>query len=284
MADVGLIGLGLVGSALAERFLAGGLSVIGYDSRLEAREAMRMKDVGIADSAKGAAAGSVVVLSLPDSEVVASVIHEIESNIVGKTIIDTTTGDPERTTALGQRLAGQGVHYVDATILGSSKQVREGNVVVMAGGEVEAVLRCEGLFRLFASSWVHVGPCGAGARMKLVVNLVLGLNRAVLAEGLAFARASGLDGKAALNVLRAGSAYSRVMDTKGDKMLAGDFAPEARLSQHHKDVRLILDAARKSGIELPLSRVHEGLLSAAEHLGCGDLDNSAVIHAYGTGG
>jgi 3-hydroxyisobutyrate dehydrogenase-like beta-hydroxyacid dehydrogenase len=116
--------------------------------------------------------------------------------------------------------------------------------------------------------------------MKLVVNLVLGLNRAVLAEGLSFARACGLDGKAALNVLRAGAAYSRVMDTKGEKMLAGEFVPEARLSQHHKDVYLILDAARKSGIELPLSRVHERLLSEAEGIGCGDLDNSAIIRAY----
>ena len=116
--------------------------------------------------------------------------------------------------------------------------------------------------------------------MKLVVNLVLGLNRAVLAEGLSFARANGLDAEAALAILRAGPAYSGVMDTKGPKMLRGDFTPEARLSQHHKDVRLILESGLRAGIDLPLSRVHDRLLDAAEKQGLGDADNSAIIRAF----
>jgi 3-hydroxyisobutyrate dehydrogenase-like beta-hydroxyacid dehydrogenase len=277
VADIALIGVGLVGSALAERFRNAGLAVVGYDRRPEA-----LTDLTAADSAREAAESApMVVLSLPDSDVVAEVIAQIVPVLAGRTVIDTTTGDPDRTAALGQRLKAAGIDYVDSTIAGSSRLVREGTAVVMAGGESDVLRRCESLFGLFASKWFHVGPWGSGARMKLVVNLVLGLNRAVLAEGLAFAGAQGLDPASALEVLKAGAAYSRAMDTKGPKMIAGDFTPEARLSQHHKDVRLILAAAEGAGLDLPLSRVHDRLLDDLAGQGMGDLDTSAIIRAFG---
>jgi 3-hydroxyisobutyrate dehydrogenase-like beta-hydroxyacid dehydrogenase len=116
--------------------------------------------------------------------------------------------------------------------------------------------------------------------MKLVLNLVLGLNRAVLGEGLAFARACGIDESVALDILRAGPSWSKVMDTKGEKMLTGDFEPQARLAQHLKDVRLILEAGRQSNAMLPLSKLHEQLLDELVQAGYGDLDNSAVIRAF----
>lgn len=116
--------------------------------------------------------------------------------------------------------------------------------------------------------------------MKLAVNLVLGLHRAVLAEGLAFAEACGLDPRQTLEILKSGPAASRVMDVKGEKMLTGDFALEARLSQHLKDVRLILDAGRAARSPLPLSTLHAELLQALVERGCGDLDNSAIRKAF----
>jgi 3-hydroxyisobutyrate dehydrogenase-like beta-hydroxyacid dehydrogenase len=277
VADVAIIGVGLVGSALADRFIAAGWSVAGFDRR---PETLGVPGLTAADSARSAAASApLVVLSLPDSDVVDAVIRDIEPVLRGRIVIDTTTGDPDRMEALGERLHAAGIAYVDATIAGSSRQVRDGTVVVMAGGDADTVRQCERLFARFAAKWFHIGPRGAGARMKLVVNLVLGLNRAVLAEGLAFANASGLDATLALEVLRSGAAYSRAMDVKGPKMLAGDFTPEARLSQHHKDVRLILDAAKRAGMELPLSQVHAALLRKLEDRGFGDEDNSAIIRA-----
>jgi 3-hydroxyisobutyrate dehydrogenase-like beta-hydroxyacid dehydrogenase len=150
----------------------------------------------------------------------------------------------------------------------------------MAGGEAEAFAECRPLFDSFAREVFHVGPCGAGATMKLIVNLVLGLNRAALAEGLAFARSLGVDLAETLKVLRAGPAWSRAMDVKGQKMIAGDFEPQARLSQHLKDVRLILAAGRASGAKLPLSELHRQLLESVEQQGLGGADNSAIIKAF----
>lgn len=286
MDRVGLIGLGLMGGELAGRFLAGGLRVVGYDLRDECRG--RLAELGgeaVGSVREVFAAARTVVLSLPTSDVVAAVIGEVGELPEGTHILDTTTGDPDATAALGERLAAVGVGYLDATLTGSSRMARAGELVVTAGGPADEFATAEPLFRLIAKRWFHVGPWGSGARTKLVVNLVLGLNRAVLAEGLAFARRCGLDLPAVLDVLRSGAAYSAVMDAKGGKMIAGDFTPEAKLAQHLKDVRLILAAGAKTGAPLPLSGVHERLLADLMARGFGEGDNSGVIRAFdGEGG
>jgi 3-hydroxyisobutyrate dehydrogenase len=279
---VGLIGLGLMGMALAERLQGGGFNVWGYDIDSSRAELLRRAGGQAASSAADVVAGCRrVLLSLPDSSVVAEVLREVESRLaLRQIIVDTSTGDPEQAATTGCRLAERGVEYLDATISGSSQQVREKQAVVLAGGPVTAFDQCQDLFRLFARRWFHVGPCGSGSQMKLVSNLVLGLNRAALAEGLWLGQALGLDPRMVLMVLRESMAYSRIMDTKGEKMIAGDFQPQARLSQHHKDVRLILAAATEAGTDLPLSRAHAYLLELAEAAGYGALDNSAIIRAF----
>lgn len=278
---IGLIGVGLVGSALAERFLHSNWQVVGCDVSPERqRELTALGGRAVSNADEVFAAADSIFISLPTSEIAASVLDAVTGPLSGKAIIDTTTGEPEQMAALGRRLSARGARYLDATIAGSSAQVRVGEVLLMVGGDAETLAACDGLFREFASRTFHVGPVGAGARMKLVVNLVLGLNRAVLAEGLCFAERCGIDPRQALEVLRAGPAYSRVMDTKAGKMLDGDFAPQARLAQHGKDVRLILSAGEQHGAMLPLSTLHDQLLSRLVQSGFGDLDNSAIIKAF----
>jgi 3-hydroxyisobutyrate dehydrogenase-like beta-hydroxyacid dehydrogenase len=106
------------------------------------------------------------------------------------------------------------------------------------------------------------------------------LNRAALAEGLVFAERIGIDMSDALQVLTASAAYSRIMDAKGPKMVGRDYAPQARLSQHLKDVRLIQAAGRSADIALPLTTTHQQMLELAENRGFGDHDNCAVIEAW----
>jgi 3-hydroxyisobutyrate dehydrogenase-like beta-hydroxyacid dehydrogenase len=281
-ATIGMIGLGLVGSALAERFLGAGFAVFGFDVDAGRCEELRGRGGTVAASADEVARASRrIVLSLPNSEIVRAVVEPLRPTLAAGTIlVDTTTGDPEPTAALGAALADVGVAYLDATIAGSSAQVRDGDVLVIAGGEPWAFDACRDLYAAFAPRAFHVGPWGSGARMKLVVNLVLGLNRAVLAEGLALARSCGLDPAAALEILRASPAYSRVMDTKGAKMILGDFAPQARLAQHLKDVHLILKMGGQCGARLPLSALHRELLERLAAQGYHDADNSAIIRAF----
>jgi 3-hydroxyisobutyrate dehydrogenase-like beta-hydroxyacid dehydrogenase len=183
-----------------------------------------------------------------------------------------------------RQLAERDVAYLDATVGGSSQLARDGEAIVMCGGERAAFDQGQSLFADLARETFYCGPSGSGARMKLVVNLVLGLNRAVLAEGLAFARQLGIDGGQALEVLKAGPSWSRAMDHKGERMLTENFEPQARLTQHRKDVRLILELASESNAAVPFSSLHEELLSRLVDQGDGDLDNSAIIRAFQTGG
>jgi 3-hydroxyisobutyrate dehydrogenase-like beta-hydroxyacid dehydrogenase len=123
----------------------------------------------------------------------------------------------------------------------------------------------------------HVGRAGDGGRTKLAVNLILGLNRLALAEGLVFAQRLGLDAEPFLGVARASAAYSQVMDTKAHKMIASDFRPEGRARQTLKDVHLMLDQAEKIGQSLPTLEVHCQVLEACVRAGEGDLDNSVIV-------
>jgi 3-hydroxyisobutyrate dehydrogenase-like beta-hydroxyacid dehydrogenase len=172
-------------------------------------------------------------------------------------------------------MASLGIQYLDAPISGSSEQTRRGEATVMVGGEREAFEACSDLWPMLGANIYHVGASGSAAKMKLISNLVLGLNRAALAEALVFAQGIGVDPASALEVLRGSMAYSRVMDVKGQKMLDEDFSVQARLAQHLKDVRLIL----ASGVKLPLSETHRQLLERAEAMGLGEADNCAIIKA-----
>jgi len=272
MDTIGLIGVGLLGSAIAARLTAAGYSVLGYDIVPDRR-------LGASTAAEVARQCRTIILCLPTSDVVAQVLAGLEP-APGATIIDATTGEPEAMAAMGAKLAKAGIDYLDATVLGSSRVVRNGAAIVMAGGRRQAFDAAAPLFRTFAARAFYLGSYGAGARMKLVANLALGLHRAVLAETISFARACEVSPADALEVLKAGAAYSRVMDDKGEKMLHHDFSVEARLSQHLKDVRLILASAAAKNARTPLSQVHRQLLERLEAAGYGDLDNSAIIMAY----
>ncbi|MDA1165481.1 MAG: NAD(P)-dependent oxidoreductase [Planctomycetota bacterium] len=281
MKTVGIIGLGLLGTALADRLLSRGWFVTGFDVDADRRDHL-IESGGVAVNVLSEIASfDFILLSLPTSQVVAEVVSLLKPELrSGQTIVDTTTGNPDDVESIAAELAELKIDYLDATVGGSSQQARAGEAVIMCGGSEDAVARCSQLFDDLAVRTFYLGPTGNGSRMKLAVNLVLGLNRAVLAEGLSFAERLGLDPAITLEVLKSGPAWSRAMDTKGEKMLQSDFSPQARLAQHLKDVRVILEAGKGSHAKLPLSQVHLTLLSELVESGHGDGDNSAIIAAF----
>ena len=228
---------------------------------------------------------NTLMLSLPTSTVAAEVVRALGQAVTAQhSILDTTTGEPGEMEALGQALAKRGAAYLEANVAGSSKLARHGEAVLFLGGAAETINRCEALLETLATIRFHVGPVGAASRFKLVHNLILGLNRAALAEGLAFAEALGFDASDALAILRETPATSAALEAKGEKMAKRDFnPPQARLSQHLKDVRLIRQLAEEIGAATPLSDAHQTLLKRAEALGLGESDNAAVIEALRRG-
>jgi 3-hydroxyisobutyrate dehydrogenase-like beta-hydroxyacid dehydrogenase len=276
---IGIIGLGLMGTALAERFLEHHFRVVVWNRTREKAASLFARGATWSDNPLSECPR--VIVSLYTSQVVAQVLDQMQNGLrPGQIILDTTTGDPGETVALGKRLAARDVRYLDAPISGSSEQTRRGEATIIIGGDQETIHACADLLQVMGQKVFHAGACGNAARMKLISNLVLGLNRAALAEGLAFAEALGVSSAAALEILTGSAAYSRVMDAKGRKMIEKNFSVQARLSQHLKDVRLILEAATAQQITLPLSELHRQLLERAEASGLGDLDNSAIIEIF----
>jgi 3-hydroxyisobutyrate dehydrogenase-like beta-hydroxyacid dehydrogenase len=275
-----LLGCGLVGTAIAGRLAAAGFAVAAHDidpaRRLPVELAGGHWCASIDQAIDGATA---LLLALPDTDVAESTLDAIVA--AGRTlppiVVDFGTDDPQRVAALAERLAARGSALIDAPLSGSSAQIAAGASVMMLGGSPAAIANAESLLDAVASQRFVLGSCGSGARAKLATNLVLGLNRAALAEGFAFAECLGLDLATFLALVRASPASSAAADAKGEKMLHREYQPQSRVRQHRKDVALMIDLAQRHGQRLPLTSAHQALLDAAVDAGDGELDNAAIL-------
>ena len=231
-----------------------------------------------ADAARGA---SVVMTCLMTADIVRDVLlgpdGALEAAASGVVVIDCSTIHPDASAALAAELRRRGIAMLDAPVGGSSGQARRREAPVVAGGDRAVFERGRPLLEAIAQRVHHVGASGAGARAKLVINLVLGLNRLALAEGLPFGLCQGVDGRALLGVLKDSAAYSRAMDIKGERMLDGDYDPEGKLAQHLKDVELILEVGHAAGAPLLATALHRQLLLAGVAGGLGERDNSSIM-------
>jgi 3-hydroxyisobutyrate dehydrogenase-like beta-hydroxyacid dehydrogenase len=274
---VGIIGLGLMGEVYTQRLIAAGFAVVGFD--IDAAKTERLKSQGgragtIADIARDC---EPILLAVFNTEQVEEVVeHALLPAAPGKIVLCTSTCDPDRVEALGKRVAGR-LLFLETPVSGASEQVRQGDGVGLIGGDPKIAADAAPVLDALFPKRFHIGKVGDGGRAKLAVNLVLGLNRMALAEGLVFATRIGLDPAAFLKVARDSAAASQVMDTKGQKMISGDFSPQGYVKQHLKDVDLMLEQARRIGQKLPLLEVHADALEACMRHGEGDLDNSVII-------
>jgi len=279
---VGVIGVGLLGQAFVHRLRSAGFQVTGFD--VDAAKNARLAELGgqpassVADLAQRCDPLVLAVFSTDQVEAV------VENEVLpalgegsGKIVMCASTCDPERIAALGQRVATRGLRLLETPVSGASGQVSRGEGVGLIGGDPAVVAEVEPVLRAMFPTYFHIGKIGDGGRAKLAVNLILGLNRLAVAEGLVFAERLGLDPDAFLKVARSSAAYSQVMDVKGAKMIHGEFAAEGRIAQHLKDVHLMLEQAERVRQQLPLLEVHADVLEACVRQGEAELDNSAVI-------
>lgn len=273
---VGVIGLGLLGSALCHRLLDANYEVRCFNRTKEKAEPLLQRGALWSDNPLEEC--QQVVVCLFNSAAVRECLGTMAGAFrPGQVVLDATTGGPDDATEIGTRLAEAGVSYLEMPIAASSEQTRDGQATAFIGGPKATFEDNRDLIDAMVSAAHYVGDWGAAAKFKLVNNLILGLNRVALAEGLVLSERLGLDNRRTLEVLKQCNSYSGVMDTKGTKMVEGDFTTQARLAQHAKDVRIILEEAANRNQKLPLSETHLMLLERGETAGMGDLDNSAIM-------
>jgi 3-hydroxyisobutyrate dehydrogenase-like beta-hydroxyacid dehydrogenase len=280
---IGIIGLGLMGEVYAQRLMNAGRSVVGFDIDAARRENLAALSgraaASIADVAKACAPIILAVFSTEQVEdVVENHILPAVGGGSGRIVLSTSTADPDRIAALGARVIPRGLRFLETPVSGTSAQVRRGDGVGLIGGDRNTAADVADVLAILFPRRFHIGRIGDGGRAKLAINLILGLNRLALAEGLVFARRVGLDLDAFLPVARESAAYSQAMDVKGPRMISGDFAPEGRIRQTLKDVQMMLAQAERLGQSLPALAVNREVLEACVRAGEADLDNSAVIN------
>lgn len=287
---IGIVGLGLIGTALAKRLLSAGFAVHGFD--IDSKRGDNLKKLGGESAASLAALSETcrtIIISVLNTEQVESVVEGVrEGSSRGATggslqltrdhtIVCTSTCDPDRIAALAARIGAEGVRFIEAPLSGNSDQIALGNGVGLIGGDRKTADKLAAVLDAICPRRHYLGAVGAGGKAKLAVNLVGGLNRAVLAEGLAFAESIGLELIPFLEVLKSSAAYSRTMDNRGEKMARSDFTPHAKITQSRKDFMLMHSTAERSGQALPLANVYLELIEGCIANGEGELDNSAII-------
>jgi len=279
-AAVGIIGLGLMGSALSGRLIEAGIAVIGFDVDPERCNSLKGRLTRIAASAADLASQSrAIVIAVYDGAQAEALLDDLQESPARPVLICTTTCAPDEILRVAARAANAGFAFVEAPISGTSAEVGTGTATALVAGEADVIAALEPLLDVLCPRRTELGKIGDASRTKLAINLILQNNRAALAEGIVFAERLGLDGQTFLANARDSAAYSRVMDTKGEKMLHRDFRPQSRISQTLKDAELILHEAGQRRLALPMTETQANLLRAAIALEGPESDSAAIIEA-----
>ena len=283
---IGLVGLGLVGTALAKRLSLAGYGCIGFDVNPVAMKVFESSGFEVVTSVISLLEKTnTLVLAVFDTKGVSDLVSQITQHRADDhqvpseplVLIDCSTGDPLKLADLAKQLALNNIQLIEAPLSGSSVQIANGDATLLLGGEPHQIEIMGNVLNAFATNKVHVGSAGMAAKAKLATNLVLGLNRAALAEGIVFAQAMGIEPAAFLQLVLSTPARSEAAVVKGDMMVKEQFEPQSRIRQHLKDVQLMLDIAQGHSQNLPLSQAHAQLMRNAIEQGDGELDNAAII-------
>ena len=272
--SMGIFGLGLIGTSIAKRLIAAGYDVCGFDPDDARGKHLEALGGTARPVDKIWEAGSVFSCVFDTDQLEALIAQAPASQA---SLISMSTCDPDRMADLAKAAAIKGITLIEAPISGTSRSLAEGDVLLLVAGDAKAAKNLAPVFEALARAHIYVGAMGNGNRAKLAINLVLGLNRAALAEGFVFAQTLGIKPTDFLALAKASAAYSAAMDTKGPLMVDRNFEPTGRIAQSAKDFELIRQSAHEAGQGLPFTQTYLAMMRDALKHGEGDFDNSAVL-------
>jgi 2-hydroxy-3-oxopropionate reductase len=256
---VAVIGVGIMGSAIARRLLERGHDVAGFDPDRGKLEPLVAQGARAAASAAEAARGAAfVITSLNSAAVVRRAVFGpagvAEALAADALLIDMSSIDPPSTRALGEELRQRcGAGWVDAPLSGGAPKALRGTLTVMAGGAESDVVRAQALMKDLCANYTHMGPPGAGQTTKLVNQLLCAIGFQALAEAVRLAEAGGVDARRLSQALRGGRADSQILAEFGPKMAARDGTPTGRIDNMLKDLEAVQAFSQSQRLPLPLT-------------------------------
>lgn len=282
MSNLGFIGLGVMGQPMALNLCKAGHQLSVYARNPAQSAPLKAAGAVILDTPAAVAdAVDVLFINVSDDAALESVLFGAQGAAAGlaenSIVVDMGTTSPAYTRRLAARLAQSKVALIDAPVSGGEAGAIAGTLSIMAGGTPEAFARVLPLFQVIGGSCVHVGPCGAGQVAKACNQIVVSATLLGVAEALTFAARLGVDGGKVRQALLGGSAYSKILEIHGQRMLTRQFAPGFKAKLHQKDLGIVQAEAQAAGLALPSAALAAQMMNALVGNGGGELDSSALV-------
>ena len=277
---VGIIGLGIMGGAIARNLVDRGWRVIGYDIDAARRDELARAKVMIAGNVSQVARDAPVILtSLPSATAVDQVAREIsDSGESRRIVVELSTLSIADKLRFEATLTKAGHIALDCPLSGTGAQAKNRDLVVYASGNDEAIARCAGLFSDFAKQSADLGRFGNGSRMKFIANHLVAINNVATAEAMILAQRAGLDPRMVVDMVGAGAGGSRMFQMRAPMMVEGVYEPATmKVSIWKKDMAIIAAFADDVGCQTPLFTLTQPIYSEAMAMGLGDQDTASVF-------
>ncbi len=284
MTTTAVVGLGIMGSAIAQHLRAGGCAVLGFDiddARL--RELERIGGVVLSSVREAAERADVVITSLPGSQAALDVCRDLAAGArAGLVVVETSTLPHEVKNECRELLRSAQAEMLDCPLSGTGAQARTRDVVVYGSGDEAAFERVRPVLEIFSRSVRHLGTFGSGSTMKLVANLLVAVHNAATAEAFALGEAAGLDPRQIYDTIRDGAGNSVIFEKRGQLMVDRAYHPAtAKISMFVKDTALIAEFADRLGLDLPVLDATRPLYDRAVAAGLADADAAALLETMG---
>lgn len=285
MKNVGFIGLGIMGKPMVRNLLKAGFAVTVFDVVADAVQAMAAEGAVAAQSAKEAAAGADMVITMvPNGAIVRSILSGADGVLAGAAkgtvIADMSSVTPVESKEFAALAAEHGCDFLDAPVSGGEPGAVDGSLAIMVGGDAVVLEKARPVFAAMGRTITLVGSNGSGSVTKLANQVIVNLNIAAVSEALILATKAGADPKKVYEAIRGGLAGSTVLDAKAPMMYSRNFKPGGPIAINLKDITNVMDTAK--GMELPL--ILTGVLQQIMHSlkATGHLmdDHSGIVQFY----
>jgi 3-hydroxyisobutyrate dehydrogenase len=284
MADIGFVGLGIMGHAMARNLVQAGFDTVVWNRTTAKADDLVALGASVAATPRDVALAADIVMvcvsDTPDVEAVVFGIDGVSSGVSeGSLIIDHSTISPGATKDFARRVADRGALWLDAPISGGSEGAVNGTLSIMIGGDADQVERSRRYLEAVGATITHVGPQGAGQLVKAVNQILVVVNQLAVSEALLLAQAGDLDLDATLSAVAGGAAGSWMLSNRGPQMIVRDWTPGFTIDLQQKDLRLVLEAANDLGVPIPGTALVYQLYRALQNQGLGSDGNHALVKA-----
>ena len=283
--NIGFIGLGIMGTPMSLNLLKAGYQLTVFNRTREKCDILVEAGAEARETpAEVAMISDVVITIVTDTPDVEYVLFGADGVAEGlspeKIVIDMSTISPDSTVEFANRLAEMDVEMLDAPVSGGEKGAKEGTLTIMVGGKEEVYQECLPIFQTMGKNITHVGSNGDGQRVKLVNQVICGLNILAVVEGMRLARESGLDMKTVYQVVSTGAASSWMLTNLGRAILRDDFSPGFKIALQAKDLRLAYESMHALGMDAPGTELTHALFNQAREKGLGELGTQGLLKLF----